>query len=149
MPRRASVTMQPECREHIVTSSCLGNSCFERGRMRPRVEHPEALRSSSRAAHRSSLAGDIFATSRAFPGHIDMRWSELKTVVRGLIRAPWLSGAAVGALVLGIGPNTAIFSIVYATLFAPLPYASPEQLVRVTPMVGNGQDRALAAEYFE
>jgi putative ABC transport system permease protein len=78
-----------------------------------------------------------------------MLWSELKTAVRGLIRTPWLSGAAVGALALGIGPNTAIFSIVYATLFAPLPYSSPEQLVRVTPMVGNGEDRASAAEYFE
>src|SRR5437867_324559 len=78
-----------------------------------------------------------------------MLWSELKTVVRGLKRTPWLSGAAVGALALGIGPNTAIFSIVYATLFAPLPYSSPEQLARVTPMVGNGQDRASTAEYLE
>src|SRR5262249_46233161 len=80
---------------------------------------------------------------------IAMLWSDLKFAVRGLIGAPGLSAAAVVALALGIGPNTAIFSIVYATLFAPLPYSSPEQLVRVTPMVGNGQDRASAAEYFE
>jgi putative ABC transport system permease protein len=41
-----------------------------------------------------------------------MLWSELKTVVRGLIRAPSLSAAAVVTLALGIGANTAIFSIV-------------------------------------
>ena len=78
-----------------------------------------------------------------------MFWSELETAVRGLKRTPWLSAAAVVALALGIGPNTAIFSIVYATVLAPLPYANPDQLVRVTPMVGNAQDRASAAEYLE
>jgi putative ABC transport system permease protein len=78
-----------------------------------------------------------------------MLWSDLKFAVRGLIGAPGLSAAAVVALALGIGPNTAIFSIVYATVLAPLPYANPDQLVRVTPMVGNAQDRASAAEYLE
>jgi hypothetical protein len=60
-----------------------------------------------------------------------MLWSDLKLPVRGLIAAPGLSAAAVVALAVGIGPNTAIFSIVYATLFAPLPYSNPDQLVRV------------------
>jgi putative ABC transport system permease protein len=48
-----------------------------------------------------------------------MLWSDLKLAVRGLIGAPGLSAAAVVALAVGIGPNTAIFSIVYATLLAP------------------------------
>ncbi len=78
-----------------------------------------------------------------------MLWSDFTFAVRGLIGAPGLSAAAVVALALGIGPNTAIFSIVYATLFAPLPYSSPDQLVRVSPMVGEVQDRASAAESLE
>jgi putative ABC transport system permease protein len=78
-----------------------------------------------------------------------MVWSELETAVRGLKRTPWLSAAAVVALALGIGPNTAIFSIVYATVLAPLPYSNPDQLARVTPMVGNVPDRASPAEYLE
>ena len=78
-----------------------------------------------------------------------MFWSELETAVRGLKRTPWLSAAAVVALALGIGPNTAIFSIVYATVLAPLPYANPDQLARITPMVGNVPDRASPAEYLE
>ena len=78
-----------------------------------------------------------------------MLWLDLKTAVRGLRATPWLSAAAVVALALGIGPNTAIFSIVYATLLAPLPFSNPDQLARVTPMVGEGQDRASPAEYLE
>jgi hypothetical protein len=69
-----------------------------------------------------------------------MLWSDLKFAVRGLIGVPGLSAAAILALALGIGPNTAIFSLVYATLFAPLPYSNPDQLVRVSPMVGEVQD---------
>ena len=75
-----------------------------------------------------------------------MLWSDLKFAVRGLIGAPGLSAAAVLALTLGIGPNTAIFSIVYATVFAPLPYSNPDQLVRVSPMVGEVQDRVSPAD---
>ena len=78
-----------------------------------------------------------------------MLWLDLKTAVRGLIATPWLSAAAVVALALGIGPNTAIFSIVHATLLAPLPFPDPDQLVRVSPMVGDRQDRASPAEYLE
>ena len=78
-----------------------------------------------------------------------MLWSDLKFAVRGLIGAPGLSAAAVLALTLGIGPNTAIFSLVYATVLAPLPYPNPDQLVRLTPMAGNAQDPASAAEYLE
>ena len=78
-----------------------------------------------------------------------MLWSDLTFAVRALIAAPGLSAAAVLALALGIGPNTAIFSIVYATMFAPLPYANPDQLVRVSPMVGDVQDRVSPAEYIE
>jgi putative ABC transport system permease protein len=78
-----------------------------------------------------------------------MLWLDLKTAIRGLSATPWLSAAAVIALALGIGPNTAIFTIVYATLLAPLPFSNPDQLVRVTPMVGEVQDRVSLADYLE
>ena len=78
-----------------------------------------------------------------------MLWSDLKFAVRGLIGAPGLSAAAIVALALGIGPNTAIFSIVYATLLAPLPYPEPDQLVMVWSMVGDSRSRTSPAEYLE
>jgi ABC-type antimicrobial peptide transport system permease subunit len=74
-----------------------------------------------------------------------MLWADLKLAVRGLIGAPGLSAAAVLALTLGIGPNTAIFSLVYATVLAPLPYSDPDQIILATGLVLFGT--ALAACY--
>jgi putative ABC transport system permease protein len=65
-------------------------------------------------------------------------WSDVRLAVRGLLKAPGFSAAAIAALVLGIGPNTAIFSVVYATLLAPLPYPHPEQLVMVWSKTPSG-----------
>ncbi|MPY86783.1 MAG: FtsX-like permease family protein [Luteitalea sp.] len=76
-------------------------------------------------------------------------WSDLKLAVRALIKAPGFSLAAIGALALGIGPNTAIFSIVYATLLAPLPYPQPDQLVLVWSRVGENRDGTSPADYLE
>jgi hypothetical protein len=49
-----------------------------------------------------------------------------------LARSRTFSAIAVTTLALGIGANTALFTIVHAILLAPLPFRSPEQLVRVT-----------------
>ncbi len=65
-------------------------------------------------------------------------WFDLRFAVRGLLKARGLSAAAIAALVLGIGPNTAIFSVVYATLLAPLPYPDPGQLVMVWSKTPSG-----------
>src|SRR5580704_13370228 len=56
---------------------------------------------------------------------------DLKFGFRLLFKNPGFTSIAALALALGIGANTAIFSVVYATLLAPLPYPHPEQLVEV------------------
>jgi predicted permease len=56
---------------------------------------------------------------------------DLRFAVRQLWKAPGFTIAAVLVLTLGIGANTAIFSLVHTMLFAPPGYAQPEQLVQI------------------
>ena len=71
-------------------------------------------------------------------------WGDLRVAVRGLAKARGLSLAAIAALALGIGPNTAIFSVVYATLLAPLPFPNPDQLVMVWSKTPSGVRSAVS-----
>src|SRR6185295_90480 len=50
---------------------------------------------------------------------------------RLLTRTPGFAAAAIGTIALGIGATTAMFSIVYGVLLAPLPYKDPDRLVNV------------------
>src|SRR5512141_376453 len=56
---------------------------------------------------------------------------DLKLALRSLRRAPTYALAAIAALALAIGANTALFSLIEATLLRPYPYPRPEQLLFV------------------
>ena len=62
---------------------------------------------------------------------------DVKHGVRGLLRSPGLSLAVVLTLALGIGANTAVFSVVDQLLLRPLPYPAGDQLVMVEESVGT------------
>ena len=57
--------------------------------------------------------------------------ADLRYGVRVLLRTPSFALAVIAVLALGIGANTAIFSIVNAVLLRPLPFENPERLVRL------------------
>lgn len=72
-----------------------------------------------------------------------MRWRDSKLApavdlgfmrhaVRSLARAPAFSAAAIVTIALGVGLNSAMFSVVYSVLLDPLPYRDPERLVQIT-----------------
>ena len=64
-------------------------------------------------------------------GFFDSVGRDLRYSLRGLVRRPAFTFAAVLTLALGIGATTAIFSVVYSVLIKPLPYPNPDELVRL------------------
>jgi putative ABC transport system permease protein len=66
--------------------------------------------------------------------------ADLHQAIRSLRRSPTFTATAVATLALGIGATSAIFTIVNAALFKPLPYPNPDKLVVLT--VPPGRDVA-------
>ena len=61
-----------------------------------------------------------------------------KYALRSILSAKRFAAIVIATLALGIGANTAVFSVLHAVVLQPLPYDEPEQLVRVYQT--NGAD---------
>jgi putative ABC transport system permease protein len=64
--------------------------------------------------------------------------SDIRHALRLLARNPSFAAVAILTLTLGIGANTAVFSVLDATLLKPLPFADPDRLVDILEIRGKG-----------
>jgi predicted permease len=74
--------------------------------------------------------------------------SDLRHSLRVLLKNPGFTGVAVLALALGIGANTAIFSVVDQVLLRPLPYPEPERIMRVDRSYPTGRGTSISIPKF-
>ena len=75
---------------------------------------------------------------------------DAKYAVRGMRRQPGFVAVAILTLALGIGANTAVFSIVHAVLLEPLPYGDPDTLVSISNhWPGNARGGMSDPEYLD
>ena len=67
---------------------------------------------------------------------------DLKIALRGITRTPVIAVVVVVTMALGIGVNTAMFSVINAVMLRPLPFPDPRQLVDVAELdLRPGQPR--------
>ena len=66
-------------------------------------------------------------------------WADTRHAFRAMRRSPGFTAAALLTLALGIGANTAVYSLVRALLLEPLPVRAPEELA-ILRRVGLGDD---------
>src|SRR4051812_16125798 len=81
----------------------------------------------------------------------DAIWNDARYAVRTLTKNRAFAALAITTLGLGIGANTAIFSVIYGVLLKPLPYADSDRLVLIrqsAPLAGRADAGVSIKEFF-
>ncbi len=123
-------------REGLTEAEARARAAREFGDRRASVR---ALESIDRPAERDRRVGRLVSELR----------QDLAIGLRLLRRSPGFAAVAILTLALGLGANTAIYSVLDAALFRALPYPQPEQLVVVFETLENGNLNSVSGGVFE
>ena len=106
-------------------------------RQRAGMSRSEALRA-ARIEMGSANAVTHRIRSAGWESFVEILWHDVRYCLRTLARTPGFTFVALLSLALGIGANTAIFTLVRQVLLRELPVHDPQQLVTFGPSLGHG-----------
>jgi predicted permease len=92
--------------------------------------------------------GDRVERSRRLSTMLDEFRQDIRLGLRLLGRSPGFAAVAILTLALGIGANTAIYSVLDTLLLRPLPYPEPDRLVQISETLDNGRPNSVSGGAF-
>ncbi len=116
-----------DLREEIEAHRALRQDAFERDGLAPEDAADASRRALGNVALAVDDARDVWTIRTA-----DSMWQDVRAALRGLRKSPGFALVAIGTLALGIGANTALFSIFSSLILRPLPVRDPGSLALLT-----------------
>ena len=129
--RRADQELDDELRAYLQTSIDT--------KLQAGLPRDEAVRR-ARAEMGSLEAVKDYTRDAGWETAVESLWRDVRYAVRALRKSPAFSAIAIATLALGIGANTAIFTVVNAVLLRPLPVDRPEELISLSALFPEGAE---------